>query len=33
MTNTFKDFVNVVRKDPQVRNKMNDMLGRYMSLP
>ena len=33
MTNTFKDFVNVIRKDPTVRNKINDMLDRYNRLP
>ena len=27
------DFVNVFRKDPKVRNKMNDMLDRYNRLP
>ena len=26
-------FVNVVRKDPKVRVKINDMLDRYMILP
>ena len=26
------DFIFVIRKDPQLRNKMNDMLDRYMSL-
>ena len=29
MNNTFNDFVNVIRKDPKVRIKINDMLGRY----
>ena len=33
MTNTFNDFVNVVRKDPKVRIKTNDTLYRYMRLP
>ena len=33
MTNTFNDFVNVIRKDPKVRNKINDMLDRYNRLP
>ena len=27
------DFVNVLKKDPKVRNKINFMLDRYMSLP
>ena len=27
------DFVNVIRKDPKVRVKMNDMLDRYNRLP
>ena len=26
-------FVNVIRKDPKVHVKINDMLDRYMSLP
>ena len=33
MTNTFNDFVNVIRKDPEVRIKINDMLDRYNRLP
>ena len=33
MTNTFNDFINVIRKDPQVRIKINDMLDRHMKLP
>ena len=33
MTNTFNDFVKVVRKNPQVRIKINDMLDRYNRLP
>ena len=33
MTNVFEDFVNVIRKDPKVRNKINDTLDRYMILP
>ena len=33
MTNTFNDFVNVIRKDPKVRIKINDMLDRYKRLP
>ena len=33
MTNTFNDFVNVIRKDPKVRIKINDMLDRYNRLP
>ena len=28
-----EDFVNVTRKDPKVRNKINDMLNRYDRLP
>ena len=32
MTNTFNDFVNVIRKDPKVRNKTKDMLDRYNRL-
>ena len=32
MTNTFNDFVNVIRKDPKVRIKINDMLDRYVRL-
>ena len=27
------DFIKVIKKDPQVRNKINDMLDRYMRLP
>ena len=26
-------FVNVIRKDPKVRTKINDMLDRYNRLP
>ena len=26
-------FVNVIKKDPRVRNKINDMLDRYNRLP
>ena len=33
MTNTFSDFVNVIRKNPKVRIKINDMLDRYNRLP
>ena len=33
MTNTFNDFVNVIRKDPKVRIKIDDMLDRYNRLP
>ena len=32
MTNTFKDFVKVIRKDPKERNKINNMLERYNRL-
>ena len=28
-----KAFVNVIRKDPEVRVKINDTLDRYMRLP
>ena len=28
-----ENFVNVIRKDPKVRNKINDTLDRYMRLP
>ena len=28
-----EDFVNVIRKDPKVRNKINDTLDTYMRLP
>ena len=27
------DFINVIRKDPKVRVKINDMLDRYNRLP
>ena len=27
------DFQNVIKKDPQVRNEINDMLDRYNRLP
>ena len=33
MTNTFNDFVNVIRKDPKVRVKRNGMLDRYKRIP
>ena len=33
MTNIFNDFVNVIRKDPNVRMKTNVMLDRYNRLP
>ena len=26
------DFINVIKKDPQIRNKMNNMLHRYNKL-
>ena len=26
-------FINVIKKDPKVRNKINDMLDRYNRLP
>ena len=28
-----EDFINVIRKDPQVRMKINDKLDRYNRLP
>ena len=28
-----EDFIKVIRKDPNVQNKINIMLDRYMSLP
>ena len=28
-----EDFVNVIRKDPVVRIKINDTVDRYVSLP
>ena len=27
-----EDFINVIRKDPKVRDKINNMLDRYMRL-
>ena len=33
MTNTFNDFVNVNKKAPQVRIKINNLLDRYNRLP
>ena len=33
MENNFDDFINVIKKDPQVRIKINDMVGRYNGLP
>ena len=27
------DFINVIRKDPEVRVKINDVLDRYKRLP
>ena len=33
MTSTLDNFMNVTRKDPKVRNKINDMLDRYNRLP
>ena len=32
MTNTFNDFINVIKKDPKVRIKINDILDRYIRL-
>ena len=28
-----EDFINVIRKDPKIRIKINDMLDRYKRLP
>ena len=33
MTNTFNDFINVIKKDPKVQIKINDMLDRFNRLP
>ena len=33
MTNTLNGFIDVIKKDPQVRIKINDMLDRYKKLP
>ena len=33
MTNNFDAFINVIKKDPKVKIKINDMLDRYMKLP
>ena len=33
MRNTFNDFVKVIRKDPKVRVKIDDMLDIYNRLP
>ena len=33
MTNNFDYFVNVIKKDPKVRIKINDMLDRYDTKP
>ena len=33
MTNTFNDFVNVIKKDPKIRIKADDILDRYNRLP
>ena len=27
------DFINVIKKDPQIRSKINNMLDRYIGLP
>ena len=27
------DFKNIIEKDPQLRNKINDMLDRYIRVP
>ena len=31
--NNYDAFIKVIKKDPQVQNKINVMLDRYMSLP
>ena len=33
MTNTFNDFVDVIKKDPKVQVKINDVLDRYNKRP
>ena len=33
MTNTFNDFIYSIKKDPEVRTKIYDMLDRYNKLP
>ena len=33
MTNNFDAFINVIKKDPKVKIKINDTLDRYMKLP
>ena len=33
MMNNFDDFINVNKKYPQVRIKINDILDRYLRLP
>ena len=33
MSNTYNDFVNSTKKDPQLRIKINDMLNRYNKMP
>ena len=33
MTNNFEDFIKIIKRDPKVRNKINDMLDRYNRLP
>ena len=33
MSNTFNDFIKVIKRDPQVRIKIYDMLDRYNKLP
>ena len=32
MTNNFDDLINVIKKDPKTRIKMNDMLDRFIRL-
>ena len=33
MTIAYNDFVNIIKEDPKVRVKTNDMLDRYNKLP
>ena len=33
MTNTYNNFINVIKKDPKVKIKIKDMLDRYNRLP
>ena len=33
MMNNYDAFINIIKKDPRVQNKINVMLDRYMCLP